>query len=161
VTADPRFVELVTAAHGYITARQEHLKQAFGLSTFERWDWDDERGAVIFSDGRGPRVVARSQLVGTVSRPTGTWLWAWADEQIELRHRRDLEEIQRYGQHHGIWQLTTPRWEADEVDGWEMASIAGYVLQSKGAYRMPDDGRFRFAIFDAVEWLADAATGTG
>ena len=67
--------------------------------------------------------------------------------------RPDLNEVRLYGEHHGIWQLTTPRWEADEVDGWEMASIAGYVLQSKGAYRMPDSDHFRFAIFDAVEWL--------
>jgi hypothetical protein len=152
-------VELVTAAHGYITGRQEHLKQAFGLSRYERWDWDDARGAIIFSDGGVPKVVARCQLVGTVSRRSGTWVWAWADEAVESRHRRDLHEVRLYGEHHGIWQLTTPRWEADEVDGWEMASIAGYVLQARGAYRMPDAEEFRFAIFDAVEWLPGAAAG--
>ncbi len=159
--ADPKFVELVTAAHGYLTTRQEHLKQAFGLSNYERWDWDADRGAVLFSDAGVPRVVARSQLVGSVSRKTGTWVWAWADEQVEPRHRRDLDEVRLYGEHRGIWQLTTPRWQADEVDGWEMTSISAYVLQAKGAYRMPDAQLFSFAIFDAVEWLPEAAAETG
>ena len=158
---DPRFVELVTAAHGYLTARQEHLKQVFGLSNYERWDWDDDRGAVIFSDAGVPKVAAQSQLVGSVSRKTGTWLWAWANEHIEPRHRRDLEEVRLYGEHHRIWQLTTPKWEADEVDGWEMTSIAAYVLQAKGAYRMPDTDLFSFAIFDAVERLPGSTAEAG
>ena len=149
---EPRFVELVTAAHGYLTARQEQLTATFGLSSYERWDWDDDRGAVVFSDGGVPRVVAPSQLVGSVSKRTGTWLWAWANERVAPRLRRDLEEVRRYGEHHGIWQLTTPKWEADEVDGWEMTSIAAYILQAKGAYRMPNDHLLSFAIFDAVEW---------
>jgi hypothetical protein len=71
--------------------------------------------------------------------------------------RRDLEEVRHYGEHHGIWQLTTPKWEADETDGWEMTSIAAYVLQAKGAYRMPNEQVFSFAIFDAVEWVPGAA----
>lgn len=149
---DPRFVELVTAAHGYLTARQDELKRDYALSTYDRWDWDDARSAVIFSSGGTPRVVAPSQLVGSVSRRTGTWLWAWANDQIEPRLRRDLDEVRRFGDHHGIWQLTTPRWEADETDGWEMTSIAAYVLQARGAYRMPVDHLYTFAIFDAVRW---------
>lgn len=151
---EAKFVELVTRAYEYLTGRQDHLKQAFGLSNFERWDWDADRGAVIFSDAGTPRVVAASQLVGSVSKQSRTWLWAWANDQIELRLRRDLDEIRRYGEHHGIWQLTTPKWEADETDGWEMTSIAAYILQAKGAYRMPSDQLFSFAIFDAVEWIS-------
>ncbi len=153
MAADPKFVKLVTAAHHYLTERQDHLRQTFGLSDFERWDWDDGRGAVVFSDAGVPRVRALSQLVGSVSRKTGTWLWSWANEHVEPRHRRDLEEVRRYGAHHGIWQLSTPKWEADETDGWEMTSIAAYVLQAKGAYRMPKAHLFGFAIFEAVEWL--------
>ena len=72
------------------------------------------------------------------------------------RLRRDLDEVRRYGEHHDIWQLTTPKWEAVETDGWEMTSIAAYILQAKGAYRMPDARLFSFVIFDAVEWAPGA-----
>jgi hypothetical protein len=155
--AEPRFVALVTAAHEYLTARQDYLKDRFGLSRYERWDWDDARGAVVFSDGGVPRVIAPSQLVGSVSPRSGTWRWAWANEHVDFRLRRDLDEVRRYGEHHAIWQLTTASWEADETDGWEMTSITAYILQAKGAYRMPSDRLLSFAIFDAVEWAPGAA----
>jgi uncharacterized protein DUF6882 len=156
---ESKFVELLTSAYTYLTQRQEHLTEIYGLSTYERWDWDDERSAVVFSNGGIPRVIAASQLVGSVSTKTGTWLWAWSNQHIEPRHRRDLDEVRRYGEHHGIWQLTTPKWEADETDGWEMTSIAAYVLQAKGAYRMPNRHLFSFAIFDEVTWAGPAKPG--
>jgi hypothetical protein len=158
--ADSRFTELVTAAHAYLTRRQDCLRDAYRLSEHERWDWDDERGAVIFSTGGAPQVVARGQLVGSVSRRTGTWLWAWANADIDRRLCRDLEEVRRFGEHHGIWQLTTPKWEADEVDGWEMTAVAAYILQAEGAYRMPYEHLYSFAIFDGLEWAPGADPGS-
>jgi hypothetical protein len=49
--SDAKFIELVTAAHACLTPRQEHLRQTFGLASYERWDWDGERGTVVFSSG--------------------------------------------------------------------------------------------------------------
>ena len=150
--ADPKFVELVTAAHHYLTARQEALTDAFGLSRYERWDWDADRGAIVFSDGGVPRVIAQAQLVGSISKKTGTWLWSWANTSIAPQLRGDVPEVRRFGEQKGIWQLTTAKWEADETDGWEMTSITAYVLQAKGAYRMPNEHLFTFAILTEVRW---------
>ena len=160
---DPRFVELVTAAHNWLTARQDGLRDVFRLTYYERWDWDNDRGAVIFSSGGKPQVIAYAQLVGSVSRKSGTWLWAWANEEINPRLCPDLAEVRQYGEHHGIWQLTTPRWEADEVDGWEMTSISAFILQAAGAYRMPHDHLLSYAIFNKVEWVTsdDRDPGSG
>jgi hypothetical protein len=150
--AEPKFVELVTAAHQFLTARQDTLTNEFGLSRYQRWDWDADQGSIVFSDDGTPRVIAQAQLVGSVSRKTGTWLWAWANRSIEQRLYRDLAEVRKFGEQKGIWQLTTAKWEADEVDGWEMTSISAYVLQSKGAYRMPHEHLFTFAILDSITW---------
>jgi len=152
--ADSPFVELVTAAHNWLTARQDSLRDVYRLSHYERWDWDDDRGAVIFSSDGEPRVIAQAQLVGSVSKKSGTWLWSWANEHIDPRLCPDLGEVRQYGEHHGIWQLTTPKWEADEVDGWEMTSISAYILQSAGAYRMPHDEILSYAIFNKLEWVS-------
>jgi hypothetical protein len=150
---EPHFVKLVTAAHAYLVARQESLKVDFGLSWHERWDWDADQGQIVFSDAGRPRVVAQVQLVGSVSRKSGTWLWSWANDSIQPKLRRDLPEVRRFGEHRGIWQLTTAKWEADEGDGWEMTAIAAYVLQARGAYRMPHEHLLTFAILQAVGWM--------
>jgi hypothetical protein len=156
--ADSRFVELVTAAHQYLTARQDALMATFALSSYERWDWDADHRSIVFSDGGVPRVITQAQLVGSVSRKTGTWLWSWANDSIGPELREDIMEVRRFGEHHGIWQLTTAKWEAEEGDGWEMTSIAAYVLQAKGAYRMPSQHLVTFAIFDSVAWAPTMAT---
>ena len=100
--ADPKFVTLVTAAHQYLSARQEELKADFGLSWRERWDWDSNRGQIVFSDAGVARVIAKAQLVGSVSKKTGTWLWAWANPSIEEHQHRDLNEVRRFGEQHDI-----------------------------------------------------------
>jgi hypothetical protein len=154
--SDASFVALVTAAHAYLTGRQDALTTEFGLSSYERWDWDDARGAVVFSDGGVPRVIAQAQLVGSFSGKTSTWLWAWANSSVEPRLYRDLAEVRRFGEHQGIWQLTTAKWEAEETDGWEMTSITAYVLQAKGAYRMPHGHLRTFAILESIAWAPGA-----
>ena len=55
--SDAKFIELVTAAHEYLTQHQELLRQTFGLASYERWDWDGERGTVVFSSGGIPGVM--------------------------------------------------------------------------------------------------------
>ena len=106
--SDAKFIELVTAAHEYLTQRQELLRQTFGLASYERWDWDGERGTMVFSSVGIPGVIATGQLVGSVSRKTGTWLWAWSNQSIEPRLRRDLDEVRRYGEVHGICSSGRP-----------------------------------------------------
>jgi hypothetical protein len=150
--AEPQYVEFVTAAHNWLTGRQEHLRETFRLSLYERWDWDDDIGAIIFSSSGVPKVLAYGQLVGSVSKKSNTWLWSWANQHIEKRHQPDFTPIRRYGTDHSIWQLTTSKWEADETDGWEMTSISAYILKAVGAYRMPHEHLFSFAILTKVEW---------
>jgi hypothetical protein len=151
-----RFVDLVTRAHAYLTARQAALRADFRLGSWPRWDWDQESGELVFSEGGVPRVRADFQFVGTVSGASGTWLWAWANPHLEPSLARDVGEVRAFGEAHGVAQLTTPKWPADATDGWEMTSIAAFVLQAEGAYRTPrDDGGHTYLVLRRVRW-ADA-----
>lgn len=155
----PEFVELVTAAHAYATARQEELRREFALGSWARWDWDQDTGRLLFSDDGGtPRVVCDVQFVGSVSEESGTWLWSWANPYLDAPLTRDVREVRLLGEARGIAQLTTPKWPAGEVDGWEMTSITAYVLQAKGVYRTPKPSGFTFMVMTSVRW-ADEAGG--
>lgn len=151
-----RFVDLVTRAHEYLTARQEDLRARFSFGSWPRWDWNQDTGQLVFSADGVPRVLADFQFVGSVSKLSGTWLWSWANPHMDSRWTHDLLEVQRFGAGHGIWQLTTQKWEADEGDGWEMTSIAAYVLQAEGAYRTPSETGLTYMILSSVRW-ADGA----
>lgn len=151
--ATDQFIDLVTRAHAYATQRQDALRDAFRLGSWPRWDWDQGDRRIVFSEGGVPRVVADIQFVGSISTETNTWLWAWENPHLNPELSRDILEVRKFGSTHGIAQLTTPKWPAGEVDGWEMTSISAYVLQAKGVYRTPrDEGGFTYMIFTTIAW---------
>jgi hypothetical protein len=154
--ATEQFVDLVTRAHDYVTQRQDALYAEFRIDAWPRFDWDQDTGQLVFSSDGVPRVIADIQFVGSVSTETHTWLWAWDNEHVDAPMSRDVREVRAFGEAHGIAQLTTPKWEADEVDGWEMTSISAYILQAKGVYRTPDGTVLTYLVFTSMRW-ADGA----
>lgn len=151
--ADDKFVALVTAAYEYLTGCQDRLKAEFNLGEYERFEIVDGGRSLEFHTAGVAYVRAEVQFVGSVSRSTGTWLWGWANDDVDREVTRDMGDVRLYGESHGIWQLTTAKWEADQVDGWEMAAIAAYILQARGAYRAPYEHVFSYLTFRSVEWL--------
>jgi hypothetical protein len=150
------FVELVTAAHAYATARQDELRRDFALGSWARWDWDQDTGKLVFSDAHGvPRVVADVRFAGSVSTESKTWLWSWANPYMERALTDDVREVRLLGEARGIAQLTTAKWPASETDGWEMTSITAYVLQAKGVYRTPVDTGFTYMVMTTIRWADD------
>jgi hypothetical protein len=153
----PQYVELLTAAHAYTTERQEVLRTKYGLASMPHAHLNETTGQIIFSDeSHTPRVLANVQVVGSVNTEDRTWLWAWANPDVARKLYDDILEVQMLGETRGIEQLTTPFWEGDAVDGWEMTSISAYVLQAEGGYRANTPQGFTYLVMTSVEWLPEA-----
>ena len=151
----PQYVELLTAAHAYTTQRQDVLRARFDLASMPHAHLNEASGQLVFSDASGTaRVLATVQIVGSVNVETRTWLWAWANPDIDPSLCGDIREVRMLGDARGIGQLATPFWDGDAVDGWEMTSISAYVLQAEGAYRAASAQGFVYMIMRSVERLA-------
>ena len=151
------FVDFVSTSYDYLSQAQDRLTDVFGLGTHDRYYWDEPNKLLELSRADEPLVTARTRIVGSVSTRSGTWLWSWANTNLPRHHWEDLLEVKRFGEGHRFWQLTTGKWEADEVDGWEMTSIAAYILQAQGAYRLPYPELYYFVLLDNVRHVKDAA----
>jgi hypothetical protein len=152
----PQYVELLTAAHAYMTQRQDVLRTDFGLASMPHAHLNEATGQLVFSDATGtPRVLANVQLVGSVNTENRTWLWSWANPDIEPGLCKDLLEVHMLGETRRIEQLTTPFWDGDAVDGWEMTSISAYILQAQGAYRAVTAQGFTYMVMTTVERIPD------
>jgi hypothetical protein len=148
---------LLEMATGYLRERQDHLMSEFDLGNWPRYDYDQDLGTLVFSrDGRRG-VAADIELVGSTSKISGTWLWSWANPSILERVRQQMTQVREYGEAHGLEKLTTAKWPADEIDGWEMTAIAAFVLQAEGAYRSPDEKGALFMLLRDVRRLGDGA----
>jgi len=150
--ADESWGALVTDANEYLSTGINTLKRDYKLGEHERFDWDQETGSLVFSNDGAAAVIAKVQFVGSISTTSNTWLWSWGNSTILDNVRDQMETVKRFGEHHNYQALTTEKWEADEVDGWEMTAIAAQVLQAKGGYRTNSNNGFTYMVITDIKW---------
>ena len=142
--------EFLRHCHEELSVKQEDLKREYSLTRHKRWDWDQERAELVFSNDGIPAVVATIEFVGSVSTKSNTWLWSWANPSTEESVRSRIVAVYEFGEAHGYPKLTVPKWSAEEADGWDMAAVAAHVLNAAGVYRTPGETGFTFLLLTAV-----------
>lgn len=150
---EAEFDQFVSDANEYLEARIARAREEFGVGAFERYDYDLPSGRFWWSDAGVPQVEARIIIVGSISTTSNTWLWSWANRQLDDCRSPDIERVREYGVEHGIPPLTNAKWEADETAGWTMTSIAARLLESRAAYRSPSATGFLFLLLNDLKRL--------
>ena len=137
-----------------LRAKQDALAQRFDLWRHERWDWDQDRAEIVFSNDGAPAVVATISFVGSLSTRAGTWLWSWANDSLAAEVVGKMAQVQDYGEALDRPHLAVPLWPADERDGWAMTAVAAHLLDADGAYRTPSDSGFLYMLLSDVRHAA-------
>ncbi len=149
-----QYLELLEESRIYLDTQQAECDQEFRLNQFNRMDYEQETGRMIFSDvGVIPRVVADYQIVGSLSGRTNTWLWAWDNPYLLENTIQDIWEVKEFGDINDIEKLKSPKWEATEQDAWDMTAIAAYLLKARGAYSFLLDDIRVFVIFTRIKTI--------
>lgn len=130
--------------------KQEELSGRYSMGLHKRWDWDQERGEIIFSNDGIAALIAKVTFVGSVSSKSATWLWSWANKHVLEVARDRIIKVRDLGEKRDFPHWVVPRWAATEVDGWQMAAVAAHVLGADGAYRTPGDTGFTFMTLSEV-----------
>jgi hypothetical protein len=134
----------------YLRRQQDRLKSEFLLGSWPRYDYDQEAGTLTFSSDLKVEVLADIHIVGSTSKRSGTWLWAWDNPSIFENVKHCLVDVRAYGESHGLEKLTTAKWPGDEHDGWEMTAAVAFILRAEGGYRAPDDNGALFMVLRNV-----------
>jgi hypothetical protein len=145
----PEFTAFVDGSMEGLRRQTEGHRGLWHLGEEKRWDFNQESGLLEFTF---PDVVVRApgQIIGTFDTGSSTWLWAWANPSIDAELKRDALRVLDYGREQRIERLTTPKWPADETDGWRMAALANRLCSSNGAYRGPAGSTMVFMTFGEV-----------
>ena len=151
--AEERWDLLVTEANQYLSEGQKHLQMEYKFGEHERFDWYQKSSELIFSDKGVPTVKAKVQFVGSISTKSNTWLWSWANSSLLEQTKTEMSKVKEYGIKYGFPALTTAKWNADEIDGWEMTSITALILKAKGAYRTKTKSGFVYMVITDMEWI--------
>lgn len=147
------FDRLVAEACQYLESAQDVLRKQYCLDDYERYDWNQETGQLVFSHGGIARVIADIVFVGSLSTVTNTWLWSWANSSLWEHVKAPMREVRDMGDKHRYYKLAAAHWSAVETDGWNMTAVAAQLLKAKGAYRTPSERGFTFMVVNRVNWV--------
>jgi len=150
---DEVFHDLVKSSFAFIEPRQKDFLSKYKAGEHERWGWHQETGKLVFSHNGKPQVEADIHFSGTYSTVSETWMWAWANESLEEKVKYSSRQVRAMGEELGLKQLVAARYEATEVDGWEMTSVLAKRLDAIGVYRTPDDSGFSYMVVTKAKWV--------
>lgn len=134
----------------YLQEKHQLLINTYKIDTFDRWDWHQETGKLLFSHEGKLRVEADISFSGTLSTKSNTWMWAWANESLTETIKTKSAVIREIGFDSGFQKLACGIWPADEYDGWEMTAVLAKELQAIGAYRTTDDYGFTYMVITDI-----------
>lgn len=146
---EPLFEEHVASS----TEKQEQLSRLIGDFA---WRFEMPTGLMTFTRNEEIKTTA-VQLLGTQSFLTGTWLWAWGNEQIAIPE--DLlgaaDHLHEVGERDQLPSFLTPELVIDPDDGHRLAIIACGMLQAPGYYRGPYENGAAFFLLQETEWAVE------
>ena len=156
---DAAFAQYVDQSVKELQQRQAELTRDFKLGQWERFDWYQERQELVFSQQGVPKVIAKVQIVGSYSKLSKTWRWAWANDTVLPALKQDVQQVKQLGATKGWSQLTQPQWSSTEDDGWYMTAVTLRVTNAKGAYRSPDKNSVVFMVIKDIHWAPGQGSG--
>jgi hypothetical protein len=132
---------------------QMNLEQEYQLSSFDRFEWNQETGNLNFIKNDSVALIAKFRFIGSVSFNLNTWLWGWANTSVKSNFTEDILKVKEFGKENNFNSLINDEWNADENDGWLMASISSYILNFKGVYKSPSSHGVSFLGITSIERL--------
>lgn len=150
---DDVFHDLVTTSFSFIEPRQKEFIANYKADEHERWDWSQDTASLIFSHEGKPQVEAEIQFSGTYSTVSETWMWAWANDSLAENVKSASRSIKALGEELGLQELVAGRYQATEVDGWEMTSVLAKHINAIGVYRTPSENGFTYMAVTKAKWV--------
>lgn len=150
---DEEFEEFLDVALDELDHKQDALKASVGLGRYSRSWFDQPHGTLEFRDAAGTlKVVARVIPVGSHSRRSGTWTWAWANDILLPAMKQAAEPLRELVTVTGLKAFAdgTIPVEDDEM-AWELTAIAIRHLGAIGAHKAPGQASDLYLAITAVE----------
>lgn len=139
------YIEFAEKCVADIKILQDKFQQQYNLSWYEDWYYDQATGLLTFSTN-GTEINFKYFQVGTFSRNTNTWKWAWDNDYILDNIKEKSLEIKAFGHTAHYKKLTDGYFESSEEEAWEFAAIAAHLTNAIGVYRPADKRLLMFLV---------------
>lgn len=149
---DEQFDDYLDYCYEKLEKKQEKLFQDFQIGNYEKYWYNQERSVLQFIDNGVIQLEFKVIFIGSWSKKSDTWMWAWANGSMLEEVRQLSSSIQ------GLYQVTDfdifkePIFECDEAMAHELTAFAVEQLDVRGMYISPDGNSLLFmAIIEPTE----------
>lgn len=150
----PNPFAVIADAEEAMAAKQEE-NSAWGMDMATHWDFDLEKGTIAFTLEDGRIATAPMQIIGTLSREDGTFLWGWDHPSVDAPLAKHAKRLLAWGETNDIADITTQMEELPEDKAWQYTILAAYLSGAQGVYRPSgDDMPYIFLTFGEVTFSA-------
>lgn len=131
--------------------KQSVLLKEF-IGDYDLVEIDYQRGIVEFKKYAVVKNASQITPIGSYSKITSSWLWAWANPSIPDALKQKSEKIKELGRITGLEIFHKTVFPAEQEMTWEIIAMACHQIKSMGFCR-PDTGSddWLFVALDDVE----------
>lgn len=152
---DDEFEQFVQDASEELEQKQDALTKQYRLGKWEDFLYDAPSGRLQFKDKSGTvKVQAETISLGSHSKKSDTWQWAWANKSLPAGVRKQAEEVKQLFKLTGMDVFKQPTIEIDEGMAWELVAMCVKHLAAQGCYSMPADPTGVLRVFVAIREVA-------
>ncbi len=153
------FDDFVSIAMTDLETRQQRLRAEFDLDGWATWWYRKETGKLEFENEQSQVMVqADVMFIGSYSRNSGTWKWAWCNEHLSPEERSKADDIRLFAEVTGfpVFDIDEPI-EVDEETAWQLSAMVVMIMNAEGLYCGPNkDGQnLFFMAMNNVRRLSD------
>jgi hypothetical protein len=145
------FRELVAVANARLSKTWALHSATWNFGHEISYRLDPARGCIVFNFEGGAQVTAPAQLIGTYTRSTSSFLWAWADPAFTGSALAAVSvSLRRFGARRRWEPMTSPTVECSQHIAWAFNSLSFLLTRADGAFEEAvDDDVFRYIIFSS------------
>jgi hypothetical protein len=131
---DKKFEKYANKAYQKLSKSQDNFRAEYHIDNYENWFYNQSCETLrLYSKDK--EIYFKYIPVGTFSRKTNTWMWAWAKrDSVEPRKFRTLK-VKKFGEKKKYDNLINAHFDGDKYTGWELTSIAFDIIGGVGTYR--------------------------
>src|SRR5262245_8155527 len=96
------FAKFTEDSKSVLQAKIKATVDGWHMDKMKRYDLDQTNGTLVFTDESGQKTSCSIQIVGTYSKESQTWLWAWASPWVTEQLKHDSEVVREFGRTNGI-----------------------------------------------------------
>jgi len=131
----------------------DKVNAEFKLGEYDRWDFSQDTGQLVFSNQGVKKVIADVQVAGDWTAKN-SWMWGWNNDSIRAPLKKEMFKVRDFGKEKNYYELITPEFPVIDPDyAWSLTAVAGGVIKAKSAYRGQNGTGYIYFLITDLRWV--------